>query len=110
MNVPPKPLGLRITSFVMLVLILVWISFLPKHSAARERATTPAESAAAQVAQDYAATRFPEFDTVKNPPLVQDKGDSWEVEYELPKGTLGGTPVAIVDKNTLKVLRSFHTQ
>ncbi len=71
---------------------------------------TSAECAAARVAERYVITHYPDFDTVTNPPIVHDKGDEWEVEYELPSGVLGGTPVVVVHKATLKVLRSFHTQ
>jgi len=71
---------------------------------------TPTECTVARVAERHITTRFPDFDSIKNPPIVHDKGDSWEVQYELPNGVLGGTPVVIIDKATLKVLRSFHTQ
>jgi len=68
------------------------------------------ERTIAQIAKDYVAVRFPTFDTNKNLAIVRDKGDSWEVEYELPKDRIGGTPVVIIDKVTQKVIRSFHTQ
>jgi NTF2 fold immunity protein of polymorphic toxin system component len=76
----------------------------------KEVSMTPTERAVARVAERYVAIRFPEFDTVKNPPAVYDKGDSWEVEYALPSGMLGGTPVVVVQKATPNVLRTFHTQ
>jgi hypothetical protein len=94
----------------ILVLAIARTSFIPAQSRDAERWTLLAQSSAVQVAHDYVAARFPEFDTTKNPPVVHDYGDSWEVEYDLPKDTLGGTPVVIVDKRTLTVLRSFHTQ
>jgi hypothetical protein len=71
---------------------------------------TRMECTVARVAERHVAVSYPEFDTLKNPPIVQDKGTSWEVYYELPKVAIGGTPVVVIDKATLKVLRSFHTQ
>jgi len=71
---------------------------------------SPSECTVARVAERHIAVRYPEFDSVKNSPLVEDKEQTWQVRYELPKGTLGGTPVVIIEKGTLKVLRSFHEQ
>ena len=68
------------------------------------------ECAVMRVAERHVATRYPDFDTVKNPPIVHDKGATWEVEYELPSGVIGGTPVIVIEKATMKVLRSFRTQ
>lgn len=95
---------------LMAALIPVGQIVIPTPPKAAERSLSSAETAAVSAARDYVATHFPEFDTVKNPPLVHDNGDTWEVEYELPKGTLGGTPVIVIDKKTLEVLRSSHTQ
>ena len=71
---------------------------------------TPTECAVARVAERYVAAHYPDFDSIKNPPIVRAKGDTWEVEYELPRGVLGGTPVVIIEKATLEVSRSFQTQ
>jgi hypothetical protein len=84
--------------------------FISPRLIVREVSMTPTEGAVARVAERHVAIRFPEFDTVKNPPAVYDKGDSWEVEYVLPSGMLGGTPVVVVQKATPNVLRSIHTQ
>ena len=101
---------MKISFPVMLVFILMTPILAAQHSIANEGSMTPAERAVARVAQEYIATRNPDFDSVKNPPIVHDKGDSWEVEYELPMGVIGGTPIVVIDKATLKVLRSFHAQ
>ena len=74
-----------------------------------EGAMMPSESIS-RVAERHIAIRYPDFDSVKNAPIIYDKGDAWEVEYELSKGVIGGTPVVVIEKGTLKVLRSFHTQ
>jgi NTF2 fold immunity protein len=95
---------------VALAFVIVASTFVPQQSIAKEDSITLTECAAARVAERYVTTHYPDFDTVKNPPVVHDKGDAWEVEYELPSGVLGGTPVVAVEKATLKVLRSFHTQ
>lgn len=89
---------------VMLVLILVTTNLVPQGS------TAAGNPGVARAAQDCVATRFPDFDIAGSRPIVQDRGDSWEVEYEMPAGVIGGTPVVVIEKNTLKVLRCFHTQ
>src|SRR5690348_510455 len=63
-----------------------------------------------RIAERYIAIHFPEFDSLKNPPIVKDEGSKWHVEYELPEGTIGGTPVLVIDKGTLKVERAYRTQ
>ena len=75
-----------------------------------KEAVTTTECMVVRIAERYLAVHFPEFDSFKNPPYVQDKGDSWVVQYRLPKGVIGGTPVVVIDKNSLEVVRSYHTQ
>jgi hypothetical protein len=55
-------------------------------------------------------SHYPEFDSINNPPIVRDNGDTWLVYYKFPEDTLGGTPEVIIDKRLLKVLRAYHTQ
>jgi hypothetical protein len=71
---------------------------------------SPSECTVARIAERHIAVRYPEFDSLKYPPLVEDKGQTWEVGYELPKNTMGGTPVVVIEKGTLKVLHSFQEQ
>jgi hypothetical protein len=47
----------------------------------------------------------PAVDDLKFPAVVVDKGDSWEVSYELPPGVAGGTAVVLIDKKTCRVIR-----
>jgi hypothetical protein len=84
-------------------------TLIPQRSMGEEGAMMPSESIS-RVAERHIAIRYPDFDSVKNSPIIYDKGDAWEVEYELSKGVIGGTPVVVIEKGTLKVLRSFHTQ
>jgi hypothetical protein len=90
--------------------IITGAAVLLPHSKGAQSSTTDTERAIAQIAKEHVAVRFPTFDTNKNPVVVRDKEDFWEVEYELPKDTIGGTPVVIIDKATQKIIRSFHTQ
>jgi hypothetical protein len=68
------------------------------------------EREVARIAGQYVAAHFPDFDTVKYPPIVLDHGTIYEVAYQLPENTLGGTPHVIILKNTLEVLSSFRQQ
>jgi len=94
-------------AFVLLVAVS---TFVPSRDIARECSLTLAECAAARVADAYVAIRYPDLDTVQNPPVVRDTGETWEIEYQLPSGMAGGTPVIVVEKASLKVVQSFHTQ
>jgi NTF2 fold immunity protein len=98
-------------SFLAVLASTVVVSALVSQcSIAEETSMTRTECTVARVAERHIAVRYPEFDSIKNPPIVQNKGGTWEVYYELPKEVLGGTPVVVIEKATLKVLRSFHTQ
>ncbi len=105
-----KNKSIKITFPIVLVFGVVALSVVSQRSTAKESSMMSMECTVARIAERYIATHYPNFDSVKNPPVVHDKGDSWEVEYELPKGVIGGTPVVVIEKATLKVLRSFHTQ
>lgn len=72
--------------------------------------TTDTRCTIFRIAEQYVATHYPDFDTVKNPPTLKDNGSAWEVFYELPPTMLGGTPVVVIDKGTMKVTRAYHTQ
>jgi hypothetical protein len=63
-----------------------------------------------QVAVDYIAKEYPSFDGSKLKPVVFERGDLWELSYELPPGTLGGTPIITIDKRTCKVVKAIHEQ
>ncbi len=98
---------MRIAVTVTLAIVTV---FVLQRIIAKENAMTRMDCTVARVAERYVATHYPTFDTIKDLPLIHDKGDTWEVEYEIPSGTIGGTPVVVIEKATLKVLRASHTQ
>jgi hypothetical protein len=77
---------------------------------AAETSKTSTECTVARVAERYIATHYPDFDSVKNPPIVRDEGKIWIVEYQLPEGMIGGTPRIEIEKSSFKVLRALHTQ
>ena len=77
---------------------------------AAETSKTSIECTVARVAERYIATHYPDFDSVKNPPIVRDNGNIWIVEYQLPEGMIGGTPFIEIEKSSFKVLRALHTQ
>jgi hypothetical protein len=62
------------------------------------------------VAREYIVKQYPSFDAVGLQPVVSETGNSWEVTYDLPKGTLGGAPIITIDKQTCKVVRAQHSQ
>jgi NTF2 fold immunity protein len=101
---------MRIFLRAVLLFVLTTTASVLQRSIAKEDLISPTEHAAVLVAQDYVAIHFPKFGTLRNPPIVYDKGGAWQVEYELPSGVMGRTPVVVIEKATLKVLRSFHTQ
>ena len=68
------------------------------------------EFTAIRIAERVVAKDFPDFDTIRNPPKVEDKASYWEISYRLPRDMQGGTPVFDVDKKTFKVIAKYHSQ
>jgi NTF2 fold immunity protein len=52
----------------------------------------------ARVAERYIAAHWPSFDSFKFRPFIRDHGNIWIVEYLLPPGFVGGTPVVEIDR------------
>jgi hypothetical protein len=100
---------MTIRSAVALLSTLATSTLIPGCSTANESLRST-DCTVARIAERAMALRYPDFDSINNPPVVHDRGTTWEVEYELPKGKIGGTPVVVIDKTTMKVLRSFNTQ
>jgi hypothetical protein len=94
------------------VLLSFLVASISMHvdSVAAETSMTSIECTVARVAERYIAIHYPDFDSVKNPPIVWDDGKIWIVEYQLPKGMIGGTPRIEIEKGSFKVLRGLHTQ
>ena len=63
-----------------------------------------------RVAERHIAVRFPEFDSIKYPPIVLEQEGMWRVRYKLPDNSLGGTPVLFIEKGTFRIIRSYHEQ
>jgi NTF2 fold immunity protein len=101
---------MKLSIYAILTSMLFATSSFLQYSVAKEVLMSETEREVVRVAQDYLTDRFPDFDSRLRLPVVHDRGNSWEIEYELPIGVIGGTPVVIIDKATLKVLRSIHTQ
>lgn len=71
---------------------------------------TEAEKKAVRIAEEFVAVRYTDFDKRNKKPVLTDSGANWEFTYELPENMAGGAPVVIIDKRTMKVIRSFRTQ
>jgi len=80
------------------------------HAIAQEVVLKSPEFTAARVAERYLATHYPDFDSIRSPPVVNDKVGAWEVSYELPPNFSGGTPVVLIDKISLEILRAYREQ
>jgi len=94
------------------VLLLFIVTLLSTHGdfVAAETSTMPIECTVTRVAERYIAVHYPDFDSMKNPPIVRDDGTIWIVHYQLPTGTIGGTPVIEIEKSSFEVLRAYRTQ
>ncbi len=44
------------------------------------------------------------------PYVITEHKTSWHVTFELPESMVGGVPEVELDKKTLKVIWSYHTQ
>ena len=94
------------------VLLLSIVALLSTHGdfVAAETSPTPIECTVTRVAERYIAVHYPDFDSIKNPPIVRDDGTIWTVHYQLPAEMIGGTPVIEIEKGSFKVLRAYRTQ
>ena len=60
------------------------------------------------IGQQYLDGHYPQWkDEYSLPSVVIDHGDYWEYTFDLSSGTIGGTPVVYIDKNSLKVTKVF---
>ena len=101
---------MRAVAYAVAALCFIATAFVVGDSKAEEPAMNEAKLKAVQIARDYVATRWPDFDLAGRPPIVYDRAEFWQVEYELPASYLGGTPTLSIDKKTLKVLRAYRQQ
>ena len=101
---------MRVFRSLAAVFCLVATGFLLNDLRANEPKMNEDELGVVQIARDYVAARWPNFDLAGSPPIIKSRGELWQVWYQLPEGSLGGTPVLLIDKKSLKVLRAHHEQ
>jgi hypothetical protein len=63
-----------------------------------------------RVAQEHIASRYPLFNAAGLKRIITESSELWQITFELPPGTLGGTPTVVIDKATCRVMRSMHDQ
>lgn len=71
----------------------------------------PQEKAVA-AAYEYAKGEpyFYRFDIEKLPPEVEDLGDSWLIQFDIPEGMAGGAPEVVVRKSDLQIVAAVSGQ
>jgi hypothetical protein len=62
-----------------------------------------------KVAERYLAEHFHRPGSDEKP-VLRRSNDSWQVEYELPPGYIGGTPTVTISKATCEVTKVYLTQ
>jgi len=79
--------------------------------AAPEAADPGEPHEAVAIAIRYLHENRPEWAaSVVGEPVVEESQQAWRVTWNLPEGTLGGSPVVHVDRRTRKVTEAYHTQ
>lgn len=69
-----------------------------------------------RIAKEHILKNRPEWGyEIDHPYSVRDKGSYWEVVFSLPAPkdgelVLGGVPVVWIEKESMKVIRLYHTQ
>lgn len=93
-------------------LCLLFAAFISTNanSIVAEASMSSTKCTVARVAERYITMHYPDFDSIKYPPIIRDNGEVWIVEYQLPEEMIGGTPVIEVEKSSLSVLRAYRTQ
>lgn len=86
------------------------LKVLQAYRTAEQPAMSEAELKAVQIARNFVAARFPDFNFANRPPVLSGTEETWTVEYQLSWASIGGTPTVVIDKKTLKVLRAYRTQ
>ena len=71
---------------------------------------TDAEEHAQSLAEKFVTERYPDFDKCNKKPFLTDLDDRWEFTYELPEDMIGGAPVVIIDKQSMKIIHTYRTQ
>jgi len=64
-----------------------------------------------KLARHHVLTHRPEWrEKLALEPCVTENATQYQVTWLLPAGTIGGTPVVIIDKQTRAVVGAYHTQ
>jgi len=93
-------------ALLAIVTIAVTISLQNQDS----NAMTGAACNPISVAMQFIAGKYPSFQSTGLKPLISERGNLWQITYQLPEGTIGGVPTVIVDKRTCEVVDFHHTQ
>ena len=65
---------------------------------------------ALRVALEFIAKQYPNFSAAGKKRVISERGNLWQLTYELPEEMLGGVPTIVVDKRTCAVVSAIHTQ
>jgi len=76
----------------------------------RQEQMTAKQKEAIIIGERFIAEHHADFDKNRKKLVLYDEGDHWEVTYELPENMVGGAPVVVIDKQTMKVITSYRTQ
>ena len=93
-----------------LAMSVLFVSTTSGDALADDTASKARQCDAIRIAERYLVVHFPNWDSIKHPPVVEEQGDTWLVSYKFPEGVLGSAPEIVVDKKTLKVVRSAWGQ
>lgn len=55
-------------------------------------------------------SKYPNIKVNMNNISIHDNHSLWEIRFELPEDTIGGSPILWVDKKTLVIVKSVMTQ
>jgi NTF2 fold immunity protein of polymorphic toxin system component len=75
-----------------------------------ERGATVEANEVAEIAEQFVAKRYPDFDKTNKKLVIKETETNWEVTYQLPDDMIGGAPVVVIDKKSKTVIRSYRTQ
>jgi len=82
-----------------------------KEGGRQRDAQDPVEARVVAAAVASIAQNRPEWlAQADHPPVVREETDYYVVTWQLPPGTVGGSPVAHVEKESLRVVDLYHTQ
>ena len=71
---------------------------------------TSMECTVARVAERAIAVHYPDFDSIKFPPVVLERESFWIVYYKLSNDMMGGTPIVEIEKGSFRVIKVYHDQ